>query len=269
MSNFKSVTEMLSVIPQVGFGCYRITDKQAIVNALDHMFEKGLIPNFDVAELYKNEHLVQEALIEFRSKNPDQKVFLTTKISKKCIFDGKIEESFYKRLEIFGYIDLILLHTPSKHCREDWITLCSLYEKNRDRVGYIGVSNYDIEHLKELEGLRVPYTNQIELSPFYTRFELVKYCRDLGIVVVAHTSLTRAEKFDNVALTQMSVKYCQSKAKILLAWARQNGYVVLPRTKDLRHLHENFENDFVLSDEDIQILNNLNENFFITQVKLS
>ena len=46
----------------------------------------------------------------------------------------------------------------------------------------LGVSNYGIHHLKELERVCTvpPATNQIEVHPWLTREELVAYCQSQG-----------------------------------------------------------------------------------------
>jgi diketogulonate reductase-like aldo/keto reductase len=251
--------QRMTQLPTIGFGTYRVTDQSVIENAIRCGYN-----HFDTAELYKNEIIVKQAI----ESTATGKIYITTKISKKSIEAGQIENSFYERLSIFPYIDILLLHVPSNDCRKDWDQLCELYQKNRQRIGYIGVSNYDTHQMKQLEGSAIkPFCNQIELTPFYTRTELVNYLRNNDILVVSHTTLTRTEKFENINLQILSKKYNVSVASILLHWALTNNYIIIPKACSYDHMVENKSlPKFELDSGDIKLLDSLNENFYITKV---
>ena len=57
----------------------------------------------------------------------------------------------------------------------------------------IGVSNFGIGHIEKLlqTAKVVPAVNQIELSPFLQRKDLVAYCRSKGIALEVSTQLLR------------------------------------------------------------------------------
>lgn len=245
-----------------GFGTYEIKDYDIINEAVKNGY------NFlDSAELYKNEQIV----IDVIKNNPDKQLFVSTKISYIAIEKQKIEQSFYKRLELFNdvKINLLLLHKPSNDCKRDWDLLCNLWLKHRDRIDYIGVSNYDIKHLEQIKDCPIqPFCNQVEISPFFHRTELVSHCKNKNIIVIGHTTLTRGIKFDNPTLVYMADKYRTNVPKILLKWARQNGYVTIPRTSRLDHLVDNLNDSHLhISREDMKILDHdLNENYFLTKV---
>ena len=261
-TNVQEEYDLYFQLPKIGFGTYRVTDINVIISAISNGYQ-----HFDVAELYKNEDIVRSAIDKF----PDKKIYITTKISKKAIFNNKIEESFYERLSKFKYIDILLLHTPSINCKRDWDILVSLYIKNKDKIRYIGVSNYNVEHLEQILASSIqPYCNQIEITPFYIRKELVKYCRDNNILIISHTSLTRAERLDNHVLIDMSKKYNISTAKLLLKWAIQNNYYVIPKANSNEHQLENiFSNcKITINQGDMFKLDELNDNFHITKVNL-
>jgi diketogulonate reductase-like aldo/keto reductase len=246
-------------IPIIGFGTYRVHDQQVFENAIINGYNA-----FDTGQLYKNEQLVKNAIDKCSG---GKKIYITTKISKKSMLKGMIEESFYERLGIFGYIDLVLLHHPSDNCLKDWTILSELYLKNRDKVGNIGVSNYDINHMEQIKNCEIrPYCNQIELSPFYTRIDLVKYLRENDVRIVSHTTLTRSEKFDNETLIKIADKYKTSVASVLLSWALFHNYTIIPRTICDIQMVENLTNNVLLDESDIDVLDELNENFFITRV---
>ncbi len=244
-----------------GYGTYQIKDR----NILDLAVQNGY-NFFDCAELYHNEDLV----IDVIKSHPDKQLFVSTKISYIAIEKGQIEESFNKRLKKFEgvKINLLLLHKPSDDCKRDWKILCDLYSKHRDKIDYIGVSNYDLSHLEQIKGLSVPFCNQIENNPFNVRMNLINYCKSNYIFVISHTTLTRGYKLDNIRLLNMANKYNTKVVKILLKWSIQNGCIVIPRTSRLDHLIENIQNiDFTISIEDMELLNyDFNENFFLTKI---
>jgi diketogulonate reductase-like aldo/keto reductase len=245
-----------------GFGTYEIKDPVIIDNAIKNGYNF-----FDCAELYRNEKIIVDAV----KNNPDKQLFISTKISYIAIEKQKIEQSFYKRLEMFNglKINLLLLHKPSDNCKRDWDLLCELWSKHRDRIDYIGVSNYDLKHLEQIKDCPIqPFCNQVELSPFFHRTQLVEYCKNNNIIVIGHTTLTRCLKFDNPTLVYMANKYNTKVPKILLKWAKQNGYITIPRTSRLDHLLENLNDlNIHISQEDMNILNHdLNENYFLTKV---
>jgi diketogulonate reductase-like aldo/keto reductase len=244
-----------------GYGTYQIKDHCVLDLAVQNGYNF-----FDSAELYKNEDLVIDVIKSY----PDKQLFVSTKISYIAIEKNQIEKSFNERLKKFEgiKINLLLLHKPSDNCRRDWSILCDLYSKNRDRIDYIGVSNYDIKHLDQLINMPIPFVNQFELNPFNVRSELVDYCRLKGIIIVSHTTLTRKCLFEAPDLLLFVKKYQTTSAKLLLTWAIQNNYVTIPRSSRLDHMMENIEEKkYKISNEDMTILNNdLNIGFFLTKV---
>jgi diketogulonate reductase-like aldo/keto reductase len=48
-------------------------------------------------------------------------------------------------------------------------------------------------------------------------------------------------------------------AQILLRWALQKGYVILPKSVKRERIHENADIDFAITDEDMVLLDSFNE----------
>ena len=51
----------------------------------------------------------------------------------------------------------------------------------------IGVSNYELPHLEEMDG--VPDVLQIEFHPWWNRVDLLQWCKDRNVQLVAYSSL--------------------------------------------------------------------------------
>ena len=188
------------------------------------------------------------------------------------IKDGIIQsiKNSLKKLSV-DYIDLVLLHVPVKNMiKESWMVLEDILsgkiKELKGRIRFIGVSNHDINHLKMIiEGRKIkPFANQIEITPFYQRLELVKYCKNHNINIIAHTSLIRGLKFSNPIINKLAIKYKTYPALILLKWALELGYHVIPGTKNLEHLKYNLNVETInFKQEDLDKLNNIKESFHL------
>jgi diketogulonate reductase-like aldo/keto reductase len=125
----------------------------------------------------------------------------------------------------------------------------------------IGVSNFDVHHMETIRNFSTTpiYTNQLELSPFLKRPNVVKYMRENGIRITAHSSLAKGEKFSDPVITRMASKYNRSAAQIMLAWAKQNDYSIIPRSSKRSHIAEDICLDFNISTEDMNELNGITD----------
>jgi len=94
----------------------------------------------------------------------------------------------------------MLIHSPNpgKKLRlETYKALISA--KSQGLVRSIGVSNYGVKHLRELEENfpnDPPSVNQIELSPFFQRREIVEECKKRDIKIEAYSPLGKGAHTD-------------------------------------------------------------------------
>lgn len=236
----------METIPRLGFGTYRLRNDIAYNSSLSAL-SLGY-NHIDTANLYKNEEEIGKAIK--KSGIERNKLWITTKIQIKDIKKGKdaMYKSIRNSLAQLGteYLDLVLLHGPVEECLlESWRYLEDIMlgnvEEFRRSIRHIGVSNYNIYHLDIiLKNHRIkPYVNQFEVSPFLKRDDLVSYCKENNIIVVAHTSLVKGEKFNDIKLTNLSDQIGITKPLILLSWALNKDMVVLPRSSDIQHIREN------------------------------
>ena len=129
----------------------------------------------------------------------------------------------------------------------------------------VGVCNYGEHHLDELLASATisPSINQIELSPFNQRRNLVAYCAERLIPLQAWGSLTAGQQLrppknapwppgyasekartDEDGTSQVLVQVAREAgctvAQVLLRWALQKGFGVLPRSRHPPHIEENW-----------------------------
>lgn len=242
-------------IPVAGFGVYKLPKNEAG----DLVYEALLqgYRHIDTAVYYENEEECAEAIAKFLKDHPDkaarEDIWFTTKIrpdqlgyeeTKKAV--AEIAARVKPHIE---YVDLMLLHAPLKSKKTRLDSWKALQEFASDpangvlKIKSIGVSNYGVEHLKELmewDGLTIPPSvNQLELHPWLPRQELRAYMLKHGILAEAYSPLTRGIKFKDPELIALSKKFNMSMAEILLKWSYLQGFIVLAKTATKERIKEN------------------------------
>ena len=176
-------------IPVVGLGTWKSEPGSATYNAVLDSIKAGY-RHIDTARAYDNESDVGRAVKD--SDIVRNELFITTKLwNKDQGYDTAIE-ACEKSLTRLGcdYIDLYLIHWPLKDKRnESWKAFIELKEKGLCKS--IGVSNFTMENLKELEdkfGI-LPAVNQVEFHPYHYQKELLEYCNSIYILFEAYSPL--------------------------------------------------------------------------------
>lgn len=248
---------------RIGYGTYRLNN-----NVLEQSLEKALLSGYrliDTASLYRNEQVIGNYLSSNEINRSS--IWITSKLQPK-LFDKKYIEadiinSIVKSLDDFNtkYVDLYLLHCPST-LQEHNIKAWSILEQFQRQGIFknIGVSNFAIKELDEIINFSTTpiYTNQIELTPFLIRPTIIDYMKDKNIKITAHSSLAKGEKFNEPILIELGEKYKKTQAQIMLQWAIQKDFYVIPRSSNPEHIIENINLNFILEEEDIKKLDNLN-----------
>ncbi|KAG2174151.1 hypothetical protein INT43_004171 [Umbelopsis isabellina] len=250
-------------IPAIGLGVYRAAPGESTESAVETALKLGY-RHIDTAHIYGNEADVGAAIA--KSGIPRHEIFVTTKLwDADQGYDSAIQacEVSLQKLGL-EYIDLYLIHSPNpgpKLRKESWDALQHLVTK--DKVKSIGVSNYGINHLKELLGSNPnirPVVNQLEIHPWNTRTELVEFCKDQSIEIEAYSPLTKGRKLNDPVLVKIASKYQKSPAQVLIRWSLQHGYIVLPKSVTPERITSNLDVfDFDLSHSDMQALDEKDE----------
>lgn len=248
-------------LPVLGFGTSRLEEGDMAYRAVLAAIKSGY-RHIDTAAMYGNEVSVGRAVRDSGVKRDE--IFVTTKLHNNDHHD--VMGAFAASLERLGleYVDLYLIHWPMPQRLESWQSLVGIQASGRARS--IGVSNFTQTHLAELlqNTSKVPAVNQIEFSPFLFQRQLLDYCHDQGIQLVAYSPLTRAHKLDDASVAAMAKRLGKSSAQVLLRWAIQHGVAVIPRSQNPVHITENAALfDWELTEKDMQQLDNLDENLRI------
>ncbi len=243
--------------PHINFGTYRLADKTA--ESLEYALLNGFY-SIDTASLYKNETIIGNYLQ--RNEINRDNLWLTSKMNPKILVNNpdEIIASINQTLSDLNtqYLDLFLIHCPKdEHIIKCWNIMEQFHKQGIFRN--IGVSNFDIHHMEMIkEFSKTPiFTNQIEISPFLKRQNVIDYMKKNDIIVSAHSSLTKGEKFNDPTIAKISIKYGKTPAQIMLKWALQNNYHVIPRSSKKEHIQEDINLDFVISADDIKELDDI------------
>ncbi|MVV52263.1 aldo/keto reductase [Pseudomonas sp. PB120] len=255
-------------IPAVGFGTlFRDLNMttQAVKDALDVGFR-----HFDCAERYRNEDKVGEALqaVLQVGKVRREDVFITTKLWNTNHRPERVQPAFEascRRLQV-DYIDCYLIHTPfafqpgdNQDPRDEqghviydagvtlvdtWRAMERLVDEGRCKS--IGLSDITLERLKEIVAVaRIkPAVVQVESHPFLPEWELVEFCKEQGIVVLAFAPLGHGMEpnvLEDPVITQIAQRLQKTPAQVALAWSVQRGVAFLTTSATLSHIRENFD----------------------------
>src|ERR1700744_6579599 len=205
-------------IPVLGFGTL-IADPEATRTATGDALEAGF-RHFDCAERYRNEREVGAALrIGLAGGNISRDdLFVTTKVWNTNHRPERVRSAFDESLGRLGldYLDLYLIHTPfafkpgaDQDPRDEngdviydnettlvdtWGAMEELVDSGRCRA--IGLSDVDLGKLMPVyEAARIkPAVIQVEAHPYLPETELLLFCKENDIVLLAFAPLGHGMK---------------------------------------------------------------------------
>lgn len=265
-------------MPRFGLGTYKLKENVCF-EAVKVAVAKGY-RLVDTAFVYNNERFVGKALEETASQG---RVFVITKFWRAHYsFDkASIEATLHNHLEQLSTpIDLWLIHWPgpgrhphtqapkpadwSPAMREvTWTFMCSHLGEKVRAVGVSNFSQRQMERLHAASGIW-PAANEFEVHPLCQRRPLVEFCQKQGIAVIAYGSVgSRDQKallLESEEVTSISRRIGRSGALVLLRWAWQKGFILIPGSSNPNHIEENASvNQFELSNQDMMLLDQMEE----------
>jgi len=255
-------------MPALGFGTLSpepLATRRAIKAALEVGFR-----HLDCSERYRNEAVVGDAMQEVfaAGKIRREDVFVTTKLWNNNHRPERVRPAFeasLRRLQL-DYVDSYLIHTPYAFqpgedqdprdergqviydsgvtLEETWQALERLVEDGRCKS--IGISDIRLERLKGLVAVaRIkPAVVQVECHPYLPEWELLEFCREHGIVLLAFAPLGHGMEprvTEDPVLVDIGRRVGKTPAQVALAWAVQRGTALLTTSASPRHIQENFD----------------------------
>jgi diketogulonate reductase-like aldo/keto reductase len=263
------ITHGAGAMPAVGFGTLfdgnATVTTQAVRDALDVGFR-----HFDCAERYRNEEMVGVAIGEVlkSGKVRREDLFITTKLwnsNHRPERVGPAFEASRKRLQV-DYIDCYIIHTPfafqpgeeqmpkdeqGKIIYDSGLTLIETWRAlerlvDEGKCKSIGLSDVALEAVQEIvaEARIKPAVVQVESHPYLPEWELLEFCQQNGIILLAFAPLGHATKpkvLEDPVITGIAQRLDKTAAQVALAWAIQRRTAFLTTSASKNHIQENFE----------------------------
>ena len=251
-------------IPALGLGTWFIGDdkaEQAVISAVKIGYR-----HIDTAQAYGNERGVGAGVKNCGISR--EELFVTSKVAAEAKTYDAAAKSINESLKKMGlsYIDLMLIHSPQPWA--EWRNDKRYFEENiqvwkaledaytAGKVKAIGVSNFladDLENL--LANCKIkPMVNQLLIHVGNTPTVLIEFCQKQNIVVEAYSPIAHGEALKNETIAAMAQKYGVSIPQLCIQYALNLGTVALPKTSNPKHMQDNAELDFTISNADMDIL---------------
>ncbi|PPJ31360.1 aldo/keto reductase [Nocardia nova] len=255
-------------VPKLGLGTWFIDDHEAaraVADAVDIGYR-----NIDTAQAYGNERGVGEGIRTSGVARDD--LFVSSKLAAEIKNYPDAAAAIDRSLETMGldHIDLMLIHSPQPWAdfrggdyaegnREAWRALEDAYRAGKLRS--IGVSNFEQHDLDNiLSACTVaPQVNQLLVHVGNTPADLIAYCEDENILVEAYSPIAHGEILENQDLAAMADRYGVTVPQLCIRYTLQLGTLPLPKTANPDHMRSNAQVDFVIADDDMRALRNMEQ----------
>ncbi len=272
-----------SKMPMLGFGTWNLTKdnaKQAIVDAIKTGYR-----HIDCASIYDNEKEVGEGLRQAIKDGlvTREDLFITSKLWSTDHEPKHVSEACEKTLRDLQieYLDLYLIHwaVAFEHggdlepldknglvrfsrvpLQDTWLAMEDLVSKKL--VKSIGVANYSATLLIDLLSYAKvkPVMNQIEIHPYHTQNDLIKFCLSQGVAVTAYSPLSSSDNpvLKDETIIKIASGHKKTAAQVTLRWAYQRGTPAIPKASSLERIKENFSiADFELTEDEMAEISSL------------
>ncbi|XP_018579899.1 aldose reductase-like [Anoplophora glabripennis] len=285
-------------MPAIGLGTWQVTNEAELKNALNVALEVGY-RHIDTALVYQNEAIIGRVLQKWFSsgKLRREDLFITTKLPLPGTHQDRVEMFMMKSLENLqlDYVDLYLIHFPvgTKYVEgqfrpspdtlqtepSDHIEIWKKMEEQVDtgRTKTIGVSNFNLRQIaKLLKSSRIkPACLQVESHVYLQQRELVNFCHQNGLVVVAYCPLGSPgynnftallgnepkklpDMLNDETIKTIARKHKKTNAQVMLRYLLQRDIAAIPKSITPARVKENIDVfDYFLDTSDMKALDAL------------
>ena len=249
-------------IPLIGLGTWRLTGdlclstvKEALALGYRHI---------DTAVSYENHKEIGQAIKGYKR----EELYLTSKIPIESVdFDDvsssveKICDSALSDLQT-DYLDLLLIHSPDHEMPMEKMIFAMEKLRDKGKIKYLGVSNFTMHHIENLLSHEAYISvNQVEFHPYLFQNELLDYCKQRHIRLVAYRPFGKGELLSDPLFSYIGKRVNKSPSQIILRWLVQRDIPSIPKASSYEHLKANLDVfDFILSEEEMGKIDALHRN---------
>ncbi|CAF0941832.1 unnamed protein product [Brachionus calyciflorus] len=275
----------------IGLGTFRnADDKKMFIEAVKYAIKIGY-RHIDGAWLYGIEdaigQAVREVIEESNGSLKREDLFIVSKIWNTFHSRGEARKCLDEILNNLAtpYVDLLLVHWPMGFAEN--LGLGPFPKNEQGNRLYSDVHFLETYHALEdfvkeevLDNCEIkPVNNQIEITPYLQNKNLVEFCQKNGIVVSAYGPLGAGQKsttrpdlpvlLENEVLVKIAKKHEKTPAQVCLRWGIQRNIVMLPKSITPKRILENAQIfDFELTDEEMQEISKLDQNYRVYGVEM-
>lgn len=229
-------------VPAFGLGTFRLQG-QVLIDSLSTALELGYRA-IDTAQIYDNEAEVGETVAA--SGIPRDELFITSKVWIANLSRERLIPSLKDSLRKLrtDYLDLALIHWPSP---DNQVPVAEFMEalleaKTQGLTRQIGVSNFNnglLQEAIEVVGAGQIATHQVELHPYLQNRKVVEFARSQGIHITSYMTLAYGEVLNDPLIKAIAHAHQATAAQVVLAWAMQSKYAVIPSSTRRANLQGN------------------------------
>ncbi len=236
-------------VPALGLGTWYLGDSQATrdreIEALRSGIDAGMTL-IDTAEMYgsgRSESLVGEAIAPYDRKS----LFLVSKVLPGNAGRKNMVSSLQGSLKRLGtdYLDLYLYHWRGAIPLSETVD-CLEGLRKEGRIRAWGVSNFDINDMKELYQIKGGRNCQVNQVLYHTgsrgiEYSLLPWMRERKVALMSYCPLAQAGSlrkglFSNPVLKEIAESHGCDVTQVLLAWNIRDGHTIaIPRSGSQAH----------------------------------
>lgn len=248
----------------IGIGTWKINYENVDndIESLVHSYKSG--QNYlSLYMLYNNGEVVKK-LKRFIDLVGRENLFINVNLEPTINSKEDVVKQLNEYLEVLNidYVDSLQLHKPSFSN----IPLTDVYEEIKKlvelhKVRYIGISNANLDELKELESIvNLDFFEGIYNleCKIYEDIGVIDYCNKHNIKFVCYQPLRRNKTSlrNYPLLVELSKKYHKTQNQIILNWIiKEKKIFPLIKCTNINRINENNDFDFEMSKEDYNKLN--------------
>ncbi|EGO00610.1 hypothetical protein SERLA73DRAFT_104951 [Serpula lacrymans var. lacrymans S7.3] len=240
-----------NAVPWIGFGTGTALFYKDAREAVHVAIQNGFT-HIDGAQVYTNEETLGTGVIQ--SGKPRSELFITTKLYKLqpgATPKSALQESL-KRLKL-DQVDLYLVHNPNNHVGQLKEVWKGMEECKKDGLTKsIGVSNFAVEHFKEIFEVASipPSVNQLELHPYVWKAlqPVLEIHKEHGIVTSSYGGLSPLFRGESGPLNEVVESIRErlqatrgqpvSDSQVLSKWLQQKGVLVITTSSKAERVRE-------------------------------
>ena len=250
---------------KIGIGSWKVdpdTFKEDL-EALKYSFDQG--QNYLSLSMLYNNGKVVEKMKGFIDLVGRENLFISAYLEKYIESIEDVEKQLNDYLEVLNlkYIDCLQIHSFSV-CK---IPMIDVYKEinrlvNLGKVKYIGVSNVNLEQLKQINSIvRIDFFEGVYNldCKYYENTGLLEYCNENNILFIAYQPIRRNKitQKNYEFLVKLAKKYNKTQNQIMINWiVKEKGILPIIKSTNLDRIKENIDSiSFDMEKADYKVLN--------------